>query len=326
MNKLMILLVLATTISGVAQEKNAEIEEPKGRTITEVFGNFHMGFGSGNGEGGFALERCYLGYEYYLGNGLAFKGVLDVGKSADMDDYQRIAFLKNAMISWKTGNLTLSGGLIPTTQFHFQEKFWSYRYIRKSFQDEYKFGSSADLGVSAAYRFSDWLYADAIIVNGEGYKKIQKNNGLDYGMGVTLTLVKDFHIRLYGGLNESGVEGRKNTANLAAFVGYRHDRFAVGAEYSYMANTSGVADADQSGYSLFAMVNLPKCISLFVRFDDLYSRNSKNSAKDESAAILGAQFKIGKYVKIAPNFKMILLKTNETENIYTAYLNCQVEL
>ena len=324
MNKLMILLVLATTISGVAQEKNAEIEEPKGRTITEVFGNFHTGFGSGNGAGGFALERCYLGYEYHLGNGLAFKGVLDVGKSADVDDYQRIAFLKNAMISWKTGNLTLSGGLIPTTQFHFQEKFWGYRYIRKSFQDEYKFGSSADLGVSAAYRFSDWLYADAIIVNGEGYKKIQKNNGLDYGMGVTLTLVKDFHIRLYGGLNESGVEGRKNTTNLAAFVGYRHDRFAVGAEYSYMTNTSGVADADQSGYSLFAMVNLPKCISLFVRFDELYSRNSKNSAKDESAAILGAQFKIGKYIKIAPNFRMILLKTNETENVYTAYLNCQV--
>ena len=49
-----------------------------------------------------------------------------------------------------------------------------------------------------------------------------------------------------------------------------------------------------------------------------------NSAKDESSAILGAQFKIGKYVKIAPNFRMILSKTNETENVYTAYLNCQV--
>lgn len=72
------------------------------------------------------------------------------------------------------------------------------------------------------------------------------------------------------------------------------------------------------------MVNLPKCISLFVRFDDLYSRSGWNSANDESAAILGAQFKIGKYVKIAPNFRMILLKTNETENIYTAYLNCKV--
>ena len=78
--------------------------------------------------------------------------------------------------------------------------------------------------------------------------------------------------------------------------------------------------------SLFAMVNLPKYISLFVRFDDLYSRNSKNSAKDESAAILGAQFKIGKYVKIAPNFRVAMPKANEIENIYAAYLNCQFEL
>ena len=85
-----------------------------------------------------------------------------------------------------------------------------------------------------------------------------------------------------------------------------------------------MADADLSGYSLYAMVNLPKGISLFVRFDDLYSRSGWNGANDESAAILGAQFKIGKYVKIAPNFRMILSKINETENVYTAYLNCQI--
>ena len=160
------------------------------------------------------------------------------------------------------------------------------------------------------------------MVNGEGYKKIQAGDGLNYGLGVTLTPAEGFHIRLYGGLNESGAEGRKNTANLAAFAGYRHERFAVGAEYSYMANTSGVADADLSGYSLYAMVNLPKGISLFVRFDDLYSRSGWNSANDESAAILGAQFKIGKYVKIAPNFRMAMPKADGAKSQYWAYVNC----
>ena len=29
--------------------------------------------------------------------------------------------------------------------------------------------------------------ADAIVVNGEGYKKIQKNDGLMYGIGATIT-------------------------------------------------------------------------------------------------------------------------------------------
>jgi len=340
MNKMMILLALATSVSGVAQERNAEIGEPKGKAIVQVFGNFHTGFGSENDNRGFELDRSYLGYEYRLGSGLSVKGVLDIGKSTDVSDYQRIAYVKHAMVSWESGRLALNGGLISTTQFKFQEKFWGYRYIWKSFQDEYKFGSSADLGLSAAYRFANWISADAIVVNGEGYKKIQAGDGLNYGLGVTLTPAEGFHIRLYGGLNESGArhtpgpskegsghtpgpskEGR-NTANLAAFAGYRHERFAVGAEYSYMANTSGVADADLSGYSLYAMVNLPKGISLFVRFDDLYSRSGWNGANDESAAILGAQFKIGKYVKIAPNFRMAMPKADGAKSQYWAYVNC----
>ena len=71
-------------------------------------------------------------------------------------------------MSWKTGNLTLNGGLISTTQLNFQEKFRGYRYIMKSFQDQYKFGSSADLDLSVAYEFTGWISADAIIVNGKG--------------------------------------------------------------------------------------------------------------------------------------------------------------
>ena len=40
--------------------------------------------------------------------------------------------------------------------------------------------------------------------------------------------------------------------------------------------------------------------------------------------ILGAQFKIGKYVKIAPNFRMAMPKADNAESVYSAYLNCQV--
>lgn len=43
--------------------------------------------------------------------------------------------------------------------------------MMKSFQDEYKFGSSADLGVSVAYKFNKVVSADVIVANGEGYKK-----------------------------------------------------------------------------------------------------------------------------------------------------------
>lgn len=305
-----------------AQAQDAKTENPKGKAIVQVFGNFHTGFGAENDDRGFELERSYLGYEYNFGNGLSAKAVMDVGKSSDVSDYHRIAYIKNAMVSWKKGRLTINGGLIPATQFNFQEKFWGYRYVLKSFQDEYKFGSSADLGLSVAYKFADWVSADAIVVNGEGYKKIQKNDGLNYGLGVTLTPVSGFQIRLYGGLNESGEEGKKDIANIAAFVGYKHEKFSIGAEYNQMWNASYKDGADQNGYSVFASAKLSKVTELYARFDDLYSKNDWNIAKDEAAAIIGAQFKLGKYVKIAPNFRMSMPKADGAKNGCSAYINC----
>ena len=322
MKKTMIMAGLLACMGITAQAQDTKSEEPKGKAIVQVFGNFHTGFGAENNDRGFELDRSYLGYEYKLGNGLSVKGVMDIGKSSDVSDYQRIAYIKNAMVSWKTRNLSLNGGLISTTQFNFQEKFWGYRYIMKSFQDQYKFGSSADLGISATYQFANWISADAIIVNGEGYKKLQKNDGLNYGLGVTLTPVKGLQIRLYGGLNESGEDGKKDVANLAAFVGYKHETFTIGAEYNQMWNASFKDDAGQNGYSIFASAKLSQVTNLYARFDNLYSQNDWNISKDESAAILGAQFKVGKYVKIAPNFRMSMPKADGANNSYTAYVNC----
>ena len=322
MKKTMIMAGLLACMGITAKAQDTKSGEPKGKAIVQVFGNFHTGFGAENNDRGFELDRSYLGYEYNLGNGLSVKGVMDIGKSSDVSDYQRIAYIKNAMVSWKTGNLSLNGGLISTTQFNFQEKFWGYRYIMKSFQDQYKFGNSADLGISATYQFANWISADAIIVNGEGYKKLQKNDGLNYGLGVTLTPVKGLQIRLYGGLNESGEDGKKDVANLAAFVGYKHEKFTIGAEYNQMWNASFKDDAGQNGYSIFASAKLSQVTNLYARFDNLYSQNDWNISKDESAAILGAQFKVGKYVKIAPNFRMSMPKADGANNSYTAYVNC----
>lgn len=307
----------------VAQAQDTKVKEgPKGKPIIQVFANLHTGFGAENDDRGFELERSYLGYEYNLGKGLSVKGVADIGKSSKVDDYHRIFYVKNALVQWKKGKLTLAGGLISTTQFNFQEKFWGYRYVMKSFQDKYKFGSSADLGVSASYKFTDWLSADAIIVNGEGYKKIQVKDGFNYGLGMTLTPVKGFQIRLYGGLNEAAEEDKKNTVNMAAFVGYKTERFTVGAEYSHMWNASYKQDADQYGYSVFASAKLSKCADLYARFDDVYSKEKWNVEKDESSAILGAQFKLGKYVKVAPNFRMSIPKADGADNRYSAYVSC----
>ena len=307
-------------ISVKAQDTTTE--EPKGKAIVQVFANFHTGFGAEKKNLGFELERSYLGYEYKFKDGLSVKAVMDIGKSSDVSDYQRIAYIKNALVSWKKGNMTLNGGLISTTQFNFQEKFWGYRYVMKSFQDLNKFGNSADLGISVAYKFADWVSADAIIVNGEGYKKLQLNKGLNYGLGLTLTPVKGFNIRLYGGFNDNTEEGKKDIVNMAAFIGYQSDKFRIGAEYNHMLNASYKGGNDQFGYSIFGSAKVAKFADVYARFDDLYSKNNWNISKDERTAIIGAQFKVCKYVKIAPNFRMSLPKADGAENKYSAYLSC----
>lgn len=295
-----------------AQAQEAKAAEPKGKAIVQVFSNFNADFSKDAESMGFELERSYLGYEYKLDGGLTVKGVMDIGKSSDVSDCQRMAYIKNAMLSWKTGNLTLNGGLISTTQFNFQEKFWGYRYVMKSFQDLYKFGSSADLGISAAYKATDWLSADAIIVNGEGYKKVQKGTGLCYGLGATLTPVKGLQVRLYGGLNQ-GATADANTLNTAAFVGYKAKAFSVGAEYNYMDK----AGSKQSGYSVFTSVKLTDETNLYARWDELFAGN----AVSKDAAILGAQFKVGKYIKVAPNVRM-QMDRKAGNNTYEGYVSC----
>ena len=46
----------------------------------------------------------------------------------------------------------------------------------KTFQDENKFGSSADLGVNAEIKLSEKIDLNLFALNGEGYKNVQDDN------------------------------------------------------------------------------------------------------------------------------------------------------
>ncbi|MCR5456067.1 MAG: hypothetical protein K6F33_13875 [Bacteroidales bacterium] len=308
-------------MSAQAQDSQDKPEEPKGKAIIKVFSNLNTGFGDDNDSRGFELDRSYLGYEYKLSKNLSIKSVMDIGKSKEVGDYQRLAYVKNAMISYKNGNFTLNGGLISTMQFGIQEKVWGFRYVMKSFQDEYKFGSSADLGVSAAYKFANWISADAIVVNGEGYKKIQIEDGLLYGAGVTLTPAKGLYVRFYGSVNEGCNDEEENIVNYAAFLGYKGDNFAAGAEFNAMKNAKFAKDADENGISLYASGKISEKMKAYARYDILSSDYEEFAEDEESAMIIGLQMKLGEYVKMSPNFRMTMPKAEGASNRYWAYLN-----
>ena len=320
--KLILATLFLTFIGIAAQAQEPQPSEPKGKAIVQVFANFHTGFGAENDDRGFELDRSYLGYEYQLTKGLSVKGVMDIGQSKSVDDYHRIAYIKNAMVSWKSGNMTLNGGLISTTQFSFQDKFWGYRYIMKSFQDQYKFGSSADLGLSVAYKFADWVSGDAIVVNGNGYKNLQINDGLLYGVGFTFKPVEGLTLRMYSSMNEADNDSGKDIFVYALFAGYKHEKFSLGAEYNLMQNTKNVADADLAGVSFYTTVKLGEKVDAFARYDNLWSNDDWNIAKDEVTYMAGVEIEPCKYVKIAPNFRYHDVKMPEAKDKYYLYISC----
>lgn len=233
MKRILISVVLAAIcLSSFGQQQEEKKKfQIKGQPIVTVFANYHAGIGRANKESGFALDRAYLGYQFSLTEKLSGKVVFDMGSTkVSGSDLERVAYIKNAMLSWKTGNFTLDFGLIGLEQFNVQEKFWGYRYIMKSFQDEYKFGSSADMGILGKYKFTKWLSADITISNGEGYKKLNRDNKNRYAVGTTILPVKNLTLRAYYDLASKNIEGdaTKDQQNLAFFAGYKHELFSIG--------------------------------------------------------------------------------------------------
>lgn len=53
-------------------------------------------------------KEPYIGYQYKLPHNLQIKAVMDFDQSDDVNDIQRVGFIKNAMVSWKHEGLTLN--------------------------------------------------------------------------------------------------------------------------------------------------------------------------------------------------------------------------
>lgn len=317
------LVVFCMTLVGLAQ--TTDEFKPGGRPTMRIFSNYHSTFSDGETASAFELTRVYLGYQHQFSKELFGAAVLDVGNPG-VGSLQMTAYVKNAFLRYRKNGLDVNFGLIATNQFKIQEDNWGYRYHEKSLQDEFGFNSSADLGVSVAYQFSEVISADVILANGEGYKKLQNDSVFRTGFGVTLNPVRKLTGRVYYDFSSK----EHTQSSLATFIGYEADQFRLGAEYNKQFNWRFQEDQDWSGVSFYATYHLAKKVKLFARYDKLYSNTlvgeteAWNLSNDGQVFIAGLEFAPVKGVKLAPRYKGWSPDDAGQPISSSLYLNCEI--
>jgi hypothetical protein len=306
MKKLFFLGISLLLFNPVSLKAQAEEGfKPGGKPEVRVFSDFNSTFSDGRNVNRFEVTRAYLGYSCNFSKTFCGRITYDVGNPS-VGKFQMTALLKYAYLQYRKDNLCITGGMIPTTIFELAEKKWGYRYVYKSFQDEYEIGASADLGISGEFRINKWFSADAILINGEGYKQMDNDSVLKAGIGLTLLPVKNITVR---GYIETMKKGSANQQGYSLLVSYENSRFNFNAEFSHQDDHNLVNGQNYGGISMFGTLLLREKIKLFARFDQLESdkltvnNQPWNISKDGQLYIAGFEFSPVHGVKISPNFQ-----------------------
>ncbi len=324
MKKIVITLILGLLAGNFAYSQTNKDFEPSGKASVKIFTNFHSNFSDGESQQAFEITRAYFGYGYNFSKHFSGKILLDVGNPG-VGGLQMTAYLKNAMVTYKQNGLTVNFGLIGLSQFSIQEKAWGYRYLYKSFQDEHKFGSSADLGLHIAYKFDKAFSMDFTIVNGEGYKKIESDSTLRVGIGATVNPIKELSLRGYYDVIKKDDVSQQS---LAFFAGYKGKDFSMGAEYNKQMNNKNIDGKDLTGFSIYGTIKLDNKWKFFGRFDDLASNelteNDWNIAKDGNVIIAGFEYTPVKGLKISPNYQGWNPKDESKKYMTGIFMNLEI--
>ena len=298
---------------------------PYGKPLVLVFSDVNTSFNKNGNSKAFELTRAYLGYEYYFSKSISSRVNIDIGDPGT-GKLQMTAFIKNAYLQYKNGGFSARFGMIGTDQYNIQEKQWGYRYIYKSFQDAYNFGPSADLGAALEYTPTDYITIDASVLNGEGFKKLQSDSVFKTSVGLTLRPLKGLVLRGFIDRMKSNYA----QTSIALFAGFSIKTFKAGFEYNIQNNNGMLNGHDFSGVSFYSSVMVAQKVSIFSRYDYLWSEtiadgtNPWNNNKDGQLIMAGFDYSPVVGVKIAPNYQGWVAK-NKSEG-FTSRVGLNVEV
>ena len=324
---LMVVLGMGSIVSAQTTQGADDTFKPSGKPIVTIFSDFTNVNYNGKSNNAFEISRAYFGYGYNFSSDFSGKVLFDVANSATVTvtDPNKTgvtaalpsaysAFLKNAYGEYSHGLVKVDVGLIGENMFDLQESVWGKRYLYKSFQDQYSFGSSADLGAKVKLQFIPEVSFDFEILNGEGYKKVQADSTFQFAAGLTVQPIKNLFARVYYDYtaNQSYATTKVAQSSFNVFVGYKSDGGSIGAEFNTQNGNKFVKGGNWSGYSIYGTLPVINKLSVFARIDALSSDkigtattswNSGKSGSDGQVYIAGVEFVPVKGIQISPNFK-----------------------
>lgn len=310
---------------------HGQAQEMMGKPILRIFANYHHGITEDvKDESAFEVLRAYLGWEQHFNPNWKAVVKLDIGSPDDLSQYsliRRYAYFKNAYIQYQNDRLRVGLGLVDMLHIGIPEKQWAHRYIRKEFQDQYKFAPKADIGAFVKYDFNDWLSVDGVLVNGEGYKNLQRDNAYKYGMGVTLTPIPGLLARFYYDITPKDVIQN----SFSVYVGYNfRQKLTLGLDAAYQINHGHGLDEDLYGYSAFGFYNLNEKWEVFMRYDQLFSNIVEGGsvpwhlARDGTAIVGGFQYRATDFMKFALSYQDWFSYAQNGPDRSYIYLNMEV--
>lgn len=279
-----------------------------GEAILKVYSNFYKGLTEEDNSTAFEIKRVYLGYKGIISEKFRAEAKLDIGSPDDQSQYslvRRYAYFKTAYLEYYEENLSLYFGLFGMLQFDKQEKIWGYRYISKSFMDEFKYGPSADIGIGARYRINDYIETDFVISNGEGYKNLQSDNSYKTALALSIMPTNSTIFRLYYDF----LKKEELQSVLSAFLAYTGNNLRIGAEWNKMYNKSYISNQDLNGFSFYGTYTLNEKWGVFGRFDHLSSNLQPdqdqpwNLYNDGSSIISGIEYSPVERINFAINYQ-----------------------
>ena len=347
MRKILTLSALSICFTSIieAQEpstlKEVEKFKPSGTATGTVFFDYKYDLTKDVKQASaFEIDRAYLGYKYDFAKNISGKVLYDVGYDAGTRSYS--AFLKYAMIDWAImPKLKLSAGVIGLRQFDTQEKFWGYRYIMKSYVDQYGLGTSADLGFNIELTLHEKITINAFVLNGEGYKSLQDMYGMHrFGGNIVAKPLKGLVAKVHYDIMPNKYQQADNLpiidtstiSNLSLFVGYElKDKFRIGIEYNELNNAKNYknfADGYKlGGISVYGTYIINNQFEVLARFDKLGSNKIGNAAevwnisKDGSLILAGVHYKPVKNVNVGLNYRNFSYDDKTIDSFSALFIN-----